>query len=46
MRWIEMRCTRCRRLLQKIEEDALRPGKRIEIKCSHCKLINYSIGAA
>jgi phage FluMu protein Com len=46
MRWVDMRCTRCRRLLQKIEEDALRPGKRIEIKCSHCKVINYSVGAA
>jgi phage FluMu protein Com len=45
MRWVDMRCTRCRRLLQKIEEAALRPGKRIEIKCSHCKVINYSVGA-
>jgi phage FluMu protein Com len=44
IRWIDMRCTRCRRLLQKIEEQALRPGKRIEIKCSHCKVINYSVG--
>jgi phage FluMu protein Com len=45
VRWVEMRCDRCRRLLQKIEEDALRPGKRIEIKCSHCKVVNYSVGA-
>jgi phage FluMu protein Com len=46
IRWIDMRCIRCRRLLQKIEADALRPGKRIEIKCSHCKVINYSVGTA
>jgi phage FluMu protein Com len=45
VRWIEMRCVRCQRLLQKIEESALRPGKRLEIKCSHCKVINYSVGA-
>jgi hypothetical protein len=43
-RWVEMRCVRCQRLLQKIEESALRPGKRLEIKCSHCKLLNYSVG--
>ena len=44
IRWVEMRCLRCRRLLQKIEESALRPGKRLEIKCSHCKVMNYSVG--
>jgi hypothetical protein len=44
VRWLEMRCSRCDRLLQKMEEHALRPGKRIEIKCSHCKVINYSVG--
>ena len=44
VRWTEMRCVRCRRLLQKVEEDALRPGKRLEIKCGHCKVINYLIG--
>jgi phage FluMu protein Com len=43
--WVEMRCDRCGRLLQKIEEAALRPGKRIEIKCSHCKVMNYLVGA-
>jgi phage FluMu protein Com len=41
-----MRCVRCGRLLQKMEEQALRPGKRIEIKCSHCKVMNYSVGTA
>jgi phage FluMu protein Com len=46
IRWVEMRCVRCRRLLQKIEEHALRPGMRIEIKCTHCKVMNYSIGKA
>lgn len=45
VRWMDMRCTRCRRLLQRIEEHALRPGKRVEIKCSHCKVMNYSIGS-
>jgi len=44
IRWVEMRCVRCRRLLQKIEEAALRPGKRLEIKCAHCKVMNYSVG--
>jgi phage FluMu protein Com len=44
IRWVEMRCIRCGRLLQKIEEHALRPGKRIEIKCTHCKVMNYSVG--
>jgi phage FluMu protein Com len=42
--WREMRCVRCGRLLQKVEENALRPGKRLEIKCSHCKVINYLVG--
>lgn len=45
VRWTDMRCDRCGRLLQRIEEHALRPGKRLEIKCSHCKVMNYSIGA-
>jgi phage FluMu protein Com len=45
VRWVEMRCVRCGRLLQKIEENALRPGKRIQIKCTHCKVMNYRIGA-
>jgi phage FluMu protein Com len=45
VRWVEMRCTRCGRLLQKIEEGALRPGKRLQIKCTHCKVMNYRIGA-
>lgn len=42
--WVDVRCAGCRRLLQKMEERALRPGKRIQIKCSHCKVMNYSIG--
>ena len=44
VRWQEMRCLRCRRLLQKIEEHALRPGRRLEIKCTHCKVLNYLVG--
>jgi phage FluMu protein Com len=46
IRWLEMRCVHCGRLLQKIEQDALRPGKRLEIKCGHCKIVNYSVGRA
>jgi phage FluMu protein Com len=44
IRWREMRCVRCSRLLQKVEEQALRPGRRLEIKCSHCKVMNYLVG--
>ena len=44
IRWQEMRCVRCARLLQKVEEHALRPGRRLEIKCAHCKLINDLVG--
>jgi phage FluMu protein Com len=40
----EMRCVRCRHLLQKVERDALRVGKSLEIKCPHCKVINYLVG--
>jgi len=39
-----MRCVRCRHLLQKVELGALRPGKRLEIKCVRCKLFNYLVG--
>jgi phage FluMu protein Com len=46
IRWQEMRCVRCHRLLQKVEEQALRPGKRLEIKCAHCKVVNYLVGEA
>jgi phage FluMu protein Com len=42
--WQEMRCVRCHRLLQMVERDALRPGKRLEIKCAHCKVINALVG--
>jgi phage FluMu protein Com len=38
--WIEIRCSGCGRLLQKIEQYGLRPGKHIEIKCSRCKAVN------
>jgi len=43
--WIEVRCAGCGRLLQKIEQHALRPGKHIEIKCGHCKAVNDLVGA-
>ena len=44
VQWREMRCLRCGRLLQKVEDNALRPGKRLEIKCRHCTVINYLVG--
>jgi phage FluMu protein Com len=44
VRWLEMRCVRCAHLLQKVEEEALRPGKRLEVKCGRCKVINYLVG--
>jgi phage FluMu protein Com len=45
IRWQEMRCVRCSHLLQKVELEALRPGKRLEIKCVRCKMFNYLVGA-
>ncbi len=44
IRWVEIRCCGCGRLLQKIEQHGLRPGKHIEIKCSRCKAINRMVG--
>jgi phage FluMu protein Com len=43
-RWVEIRCGECGRLLEKMEEHALRPGKHIEIKCGHCKAVNDLVG--
>jgi phage FluMu protein Com len=42
--WVEVRCRGCGRLLEKIEQYALRPGKRIEIKCGRCKVVNDLVG--
>jgi len=42
--WIEVRCAGCGRLLQKMEQHALRPGKHIQIKCGHCKAVNDLVG--
>jgi phage FluMu protein Com len=42
--WVEVRCAGCGRLLQKMEPQALRPGKHIEIKCAHCKAVNDLVG--
>ena len=44
IQWVEIRCCACGRLLQKIEQHGLRPGKHIEIKCSRCKAINSVVG--
>ena len=43
--WIEVRCRGCGRLLHRIEEHALRPGKHIEIKCARCKAVNEFVGS-
>jgi len=40
VQWVEIRCRACGRLLERIECEALRPGKRIEIKCARCKVVN------
>ena len=42
----QMRSVRCGRLVQQVEEQALRPGKRLEMKCIHCKVLNYLVGDA
>lgn len=42
--WVEIRCCGCGRLLEKIEQHALRPGKHIEIKCGRCKVVNDLVG--
>jgi phage FluMu protein Com len=42
--WVEVRCRGCGRLLEKIEQHALRPGKHIEIKCGRCKVVNGLVG--
>jgi phage FluMu protein Com len=42
--WIEVRCSGCGRLLQRMEPQALRPGKHIEIKCSRCHVVNDLVG--
>jgi phage FluMu protein Com len=42
--WIEVRCGGCGRLLEKIEQHALRAGKHIEIKCGRCKVVNDLVG--
>ena len=44
IRWVEVRCGGCGRLLEKIEQHALRPGKHIEIKCVRCKVVTALVG--
>lgn len=39
----DVRCLACRRLLFRIDPDALKPGKVIENKCK-CDVMNYRIG--
>ena len=39
----QVRCQGCGRLLFRIDADALRPGKLVEIKCK-CDFVSYRIG--
>lgn len=39
----DVRCQGCGRLLFRIDAEALRPGKAIEVKCK-CDAMNYRIG--
>ncbi len=40
------RCGGCGRLLMKVEPDALRAHKAIEVKCNKCDYMNYLIGTS
>lgn len=40
------RCGGCRRMLMKIDPDALRATKVIEMKCNKCDFVNYLIGVS
>uniref|UniRef100_A0A6M3J8A9 Putative translational regulator n=1 Tax=viral metagenome TaxID=1070528 RepID=A0A6M3J8A9_9ZZZZ len=41
---VELRCVKCHQLLAKIEADALRIGKLLEIKCAKCNAFFTTIG--
>ena len=43
--WDALRAPRCRRRDCGREPVQVRPGRRVEIKCTHCKILNYSVGA-
>ena len=40
------RCGGCGRMLMKIEPEALKPRKAIEIKCNKCDFVSYVIGTS
>jgi phage FluMu protein Com len=40
------RCGGCGRMLMKIDADALKAQKAIEVKCNKCDFMNYLIGAS
>jgi len=40
----EVRCPKCRKLLAKMEEAALKPGRLLEIKCGACNAYCTRIG--
>jgi phage FluMu protein Com len=39
-----MRCNGCGRMLLRIDAEALKPGKVVEVKCGKCDFMNYRIG--
>jgi len=40
----ELRCVGCRRMLLRIDAEALRPGKILEAKCPKCDFFTYVKG--
>lgn len=40
----EIRCSRCKRLLLKLERSALKEGKLLEVKCGACNAYCTKIG--
>jgi phage FluMu protein Com len=40
------RCGGCGRMLMKIDPDAVKAGKAIELKCNKCDFMNYLIGTS
>lgn len=40
------RCGGCGRLLMRLDEDAIKPSKAVEVKCNKCDFMNYVIGGS
>lgn len=41
----EWRCALCRRLLGRLDPDAMKPGKVLEVKCE-CNALQYKFGGS